>query len=57
MVKMSELSPMGREAFRKIVRILKHEKRGIVKTLSLVIKVFEDERWVRKGLISMLRIK
>ena len=48
MVKMSELSPMGREAFRKIVRILKHEKRGIVKTLSLVIKVFEDERWVRK---------
>jgi Zn-finger domain-containing protein len=48
MVKMSELSPMGREAFRKIVRILKHEKRGIVKTLSLVIKVFEDGRWVRK---------
>jgi uncharacterized protein len=48
MVKMSELSPLGREAFRKIVRILKHEKRGIVKTLSLVIKVFEDGRWVRK---------
>ena len=48
MVKMSELSPMGREAFRKIVRILKHEKRGIVKTLSLVIKVFEEGRWVRK---------
>ncbi len=48
MVKMSELSPMGREAFRKIVRILKHEKRGIVKTLSLVVKVFEDGRWVRK---------
>ncbi len=48
MVKMSELSPMGREAFRKIVRILKQEKRGIVKTLSLVIKVFEEGRWVRK---------
>ncbi len=48
MVKMSELSPLGREAFRKIVRILKHEKRGIVKTLSLVVKVFEDGRWVRK---------
>jgi hypothetical protein len=48
MVKMSELSPMGREAFRTIVRILKHEKRGVVTTLSLVIKVFEDERWVRK---------
>ena len=48
MVKMSELSSMGREAFRKIVRILKHEKRGIVKTLSLVIKVFDDGRWIRK---------
>lgn len=48
MVKMSELSPLGREAFRMIVRILKQEKRGIVKTLSLVVKVFEDGRWVRK---------
>lgn len=48
MVKMSELSSQGREAFRKIIRILKQEKRGIVKTLSLVIKVFEDGRWVRK---------
>ncbi len=48
MVKMSELSPIGREAFRKIVRILKQEKRGIVKTLSLVVKIFEDGRWVRK---------
>jgi uncharacterized protein len=48
MVKMSDLSPRGREAFRKIVRILKQEKRGIVKTLSLVVKVLEDGRWVRK---------
>ena len=48
MVKMSELSSHGREAFRKIVRILKQEKRGIVKTVSMVIKVFEDGRWVRK---------
>lgn len=48
MVKMSELSPRGREAFRKNVRILKQEKRGIVKTLSLVVKIFEDGRWIRK---------
>jgi hypothetical protein len=48
MVKMSELSPLGREAFRGLVRILKQEKRGIVKTLSMVIKVMEDGRWVRK---------
>ncbi len=48
MVKMSKLSSLGREAFRSLVRILKQEKRGIVKTLSMVIKVMEDGRWVRK---------
>lgn len=48
MVKMSELSPRGREGFKKIVRILKQEKRGIVKTLSLVVKIFENGRWMRK---------
>lgn len=48
MLRMSDLPPLGREAFRNIVRILKHEKRGIVKTLSLVVKVFEDGRWIRK---------
>jgi hypothetical protein len=48
MVKMSELSPLGRDAFRKIVRILKQEKRGIVKTVSMVVKVLEGGRWVRK---------
>ncbi len=48
MLRMSDLHPLGREAFRNIVRILKHEKRGIVKTLSLVVKVFEDGRWIRK---------
>jgi uncharacterized protein len=48
MVKMSELTLQSREAFRSLVRILKQEKRGTVKTLSLVIKVLEDGRWVRK---------
>ena len=48
MVKLSQLSPRSREAFRSMVRILKQEKRGIVKTLSLVIKIMEDGRWVRK---------
>ncbi|HML05231.1 MAG TPA: DUF530 domain-containing protein [Methanobacterium sp.] len=48
MLRMSDLPPLGREAFRNIVRTLKHEKRGIVKTLSLVVKVFEDGRWIRK---------
>jgi Zn-finger domain-containing protein len=50
MVKMSELSATAREAFRKMVRLLKQEKRGIVKTLTVVIKVLEDGRWVRKRL-------
>lgn len=48
MVRISDLPPFGREAFRNIVRILKHEKRGIVKTVSLVVKVFEEGRWIRK---------
>ena len=47
MVKMSELSSLGREAFRGLVRILKQEK-GIVKTISMVVKVMEDGRWIRK---------
>lgn len=48
MVKLSQLSPISRKAFRSMVRILKQEKRGIVKTVTLVIKVMEDGRWVRK---------
>ncbi|MGZ7095872.1 MAG: DUF530 domain-containing protein [Methanobacterium sp.] len=48
MLRMSDLPPLGREAFRNIVRILKHEKRGLIKTLSLVAKVPEDGRWIRK---------
>lgn len=48
MVKLSQLSPRSREAFRSMVRILKQEKRGIVKTLSLVVKIMEDGHWVRK---------
>jgi len=48
MLRMSDIPSLGRESFRNIVRILKHEKRGIVKTLSLVVKVFEDGRWIRK---------
>lgn len=48
MLRMSDLPPLGREAFRNIVRILKHKKRGLVKTLSLVVKVLEEGRWIRK---------
>ena len=57
MVKLSQLSPRSREAFRSMVRILKQEKRGIVKTLSLVVKIMEDGHWVRKGLLLMPMMK
>ncbi|MGC9516285.1 MAG: DUF530 domain-containing protein [Methanomicrobiales archaeon] len=48
MVKMSDLSLLGRDAYKKIMNILKHEKRGAIKTVSLVIRVLEDDRWIRK---------
>ncbi len=48
MVGMSKLSRLSREAFKKIVRTLKHEKRGAIKTVSLLVKIPEDGRWIRK---------
>lgn len=48
MALMSELSPWGRESFKKVVKVLKQEKKGVVKTVSLVIRVLESGRWIRK---------
>lgn len=48
MVLISELSKWGRESFKKVLNILKQEKKGTVKTVSVVIKVKEKNRWVRK---------
>jgi Zn-finger domain-containing protein len=48
MAVMSELSPRGRESFKKVVKVLKQEKKGVVKTVSLVIRVLESGRWIRK---------
>ncbi|MCK9152487.1 DUF530 domain-containing protein [Methanobacterium alcaliphilum] len=48
MVKMSELTPWGRDSFKIIMKTLKQEKKGVVKTVSLVIKVMESGRWIRK---------
>ena len=48
MVLISELSKWGRESFKKVLNILKQEKKGSVKTVSVVIKVKEKNRWLRK---------
>ncbi|MEJ8542567.1 DUF530 domain-containing protein [Methanothermobacter wolfeii] len=48
MVKMSELSLWAREAFKKIMRLFKNEKKGAVKSATLVIRVLEDGRWIRR---------
>lgn len=51
MVKISKLSNWAREAFKKIVRTLRHEKRGTIKSTSLVIRVFDGKRWLRKKIV------
>ncbi len=49
MVLMSQFSNYGRESLKKVLNILKQERKGVVKTISLVIR-FKDEnnRLVRK---------
>ncbi|MDO5849249.1 MAG: DUF530 domain-containing protein [Methanobrevibacter sp.] len=50
MVLMSQFSNWGRDAFKKVLNFLKQERKGLVKTISLVIK-FKDKnkRWIRKN--------
>lgn len=48
MVKMSELSLWARKALKKIMRLLKNEKKGAVRSATLVIRVLEDGRWIRR---------
>ncbi|MBQ2652226.1 MAG: DUF530 domain-containing protein [Methanobrevibacter sp.] len=50
MVLMSEFSSYGRESFKQVLNILKQERKGVVKTISLVIR-FRDKnnRLIRKN--------
>lgn len=50
MVLLSELSPYGRESFKQVLNILKQERKGVVKTISLVVR-FRDKnnRLIRKN--------
>ena len=51
MVLMGELSQYARESFKQVLNILKQERKGVVKTISLVIR-FKDEnnRLIRKNI-------
>ena len=51
MVLMSNFSSYGREALKRVLTILKQERKGVVKTISLVIR-FKDEnnRVIRKNI-------
>lgn len=51
MVLRSELSPYGRESLKQVLSILKQERKGVVKTISLVIR-FRDKnkRLIRKNI-------
>jgi uncharacterized protein len=48
MVLMSEMTSWGRESFKKVLKLLKQERKGVVKTVSAVIKFKENDRWIRK---------
>ena len=48
MVKISELTDWGRESFKKVINMLKQERKGTVKTVSLIIRYKEDKKLIRK---------
>jgi len=48
MVLMSNLSNWGRESFKRILNLLKQKRKGVVKTVTPIIKVLENGRWIRK---------
>lgn len=50
-VLMSQFSSWGRDSFKKVLNILKQERKGTVKTISLVVKIKdENNRWIRKNI-------
>ena len=51
MVLRNELSQYGRESLKQVLNILKQERKGVVKTISLVVKVKDDNnRLIRRKL-------
>ena len=51
MVLISQFSNYGRESLKKVLNILKQERKGVVKTISLVVRFKDDNnRLVRKNI-------
>lgn len=48
MVLMSNLSYWGRESFKRILNILQQKRKGVVKTVSPIIRIYENGREIRK---------
>lgn len=49
MVLRSNLTSWGRESFNRIMKLLRQERKGVVKTVSLKIKIKQGDRWIRKN--------
>ncbi len=50
-VLMNQFTPWERDSLKKVLNILKQERKGTVKTISLVIKIKdENNRWIRKNI-------
>lgn len=48
-VSMNNFGKYGREAFKKVINVLKQERKGVVKTISVVAKIKDENgRWIRK---------
>lgn len=49
MVIMSQMTEWGRDAFKKVLNGLKQERKGVIKTISLIIRYKDkNDRWARK---------
>lgn len=48
MVIMSGLSYWGRESFKRILNLLQQKRKGVVKTVSPIIRIYENGREIRK---------
>lgn len=48
MVILNELGNTARQSFKTIINTLKKERKGVVKTVTLVIRLMENGRWIRK---------
>jgi len=48
MVKISQLSPWARESFKEIIGLLKNERRGVITSATMIVKILESGRWIRK---------